>query len=79
MGDVVESTLLCVCYPKDPMWNRVKFNQIGFRKGYRKAGHVFVKQTLIENYESIWKKPSFALLILRSLIIEFGGMDPFTC
>ena len=34
----------------------IKFNQIGFRKGYRTADHVFVMKTLIDNYLNKGKK-----------------------
>ena len=28
-GEGAESASPCVCYPKDPMWNRVKVNRVG--------------------------------------------------
>ena len=36
--------------------NLIKCNQIGFRKGYRTADHVFVLKTLIDNYTSTNKR-----------------------
>ena len=58
--------------------NLIKFNQIGFQKGCRMADHVFVLKTLIESYKSKGKNSTFALLILRRHMIEFGRMDCFT-
>ena len=34
----------------------IKFNQIGFQKGYRTADHVFVMKTLIDSYLNKGKK-----------------------
>ena len=41
----------------------IKFNQIGFRKGYKTAGHVFVMKTLIYNYLNKGKKLYLSLYI----------------
>ena len=48
----------------------IKFNQIGFRKGYRTADHVFVMKTLIDNYLNKSKKLYCLTSVLFNLFIN---------